>query len=219
MRSQLMTVDEGSAASVSQGRTSEYMGALSLIAGAFSSGGKLLVCGNGGSAADSSHIAGELVKSFEGKRTLDKVAVSSLILAGEERGKKLAGLLEAGLPAISLAADGAVMSAISNDIGPGAIFAQQVMALGFAGDVLLCISTSGESENVINAAITAKAKGMAVIGLMGPDTSTLSKYCDVSLLAQGRSTAQIQSAHQVLYHDLCKDLEAWLIDGAGQRAE
>jgi len=201
---------------VAQGRTSEYMSALSLIAGAFSSGGKMLVCGNGGSAADSSHIAGELVKSFERRRALDERTASSLAIAGGVRGERLAGLLEAGLPVLSLASDPVVMSAIINDIGGEAVFAQQVMALGFAGDVLLCISTSGESENIVNAAIAAKAKGMAVIGLTGPSVSTLSGYCDVSLFTQGPTTAEVQSGHQVIYHGLCRDLEDWLVEGSGR---
>lgn len=179
--------------------------AVKAVCDAFSAGGKLLICGNGGSASDSSHIAGELVKSFEKRHPLADSLSESLKLSGG-RGLRLAMMLERGFPAISLASDGAVMSAITNDIGQDAVFAQQVASLGKMGDVLLCISTSGRSENVVNAAITGRAAGMKVVALTGAD-SELSRLGDISLVSGGTGTADIQSRQQAVYHEMCRRIE------------
>lgn len=179
--------------------------AVKSVCEAFRAGCKLLVCGNGGSAADSSHIAGELVKSFEKKRPLAR-SISEDLKSSGERGLRLAAMLEGGFQAISLASDSAVMSAIANDIGQEAVFAQQVASLGRSGDVLLCISTSGRSENVINAAVTGKAVGMKVISLTGA-VSELSDIADVGLVTGGSGAAEIQSRQQVVYHEICRRIE------------
>jgi len=179
--------------------------AVKSVCEAFRAGRKLLVCGNGGSAADSSHIAGELVKSFEKKRPLAG-SISEDLKSSGERGLRLAAMLEGGFQAISLASDSAVMSAIANDIGQEAVFAQQVASLGRSGDVLLCISTSGRSENVINAAVTGKAVGMKVISLTGA-VSELSDIADVGLVTGGSGAAEIQSRQQVVYHEICRRIE------------
>lgn len=179
--------------------------AVKSVCEAFRAGCKLLVCGNGGSAADSSHIAGELVKSFEKKRPLAG-SISEDLKSSGERGLRLAAMLEGGFQAISLASDSAVMSAIANDIGQEAVFAQQVASLGRSGDVLLCISTSGRSENVINAAVTGKAVGMKVISLTGA-VSELSDIADVGLVTGGSGAAEIQSRQQVVYHEICRRIE------------
>lgn len=188
-----------------------------MLEASFASGGKLLICGNGGSAADSSHLAGELVKSYERRRPLPAKLADVLAHSSFERGPRLAERLHFGLPAISLASDGAVMSAISNDMGSDLVFAQQVIALGKAGDVLLCISTSGSSENVLNAAVAAKASGIKVIGLVGGEDSPLSRLCDLVLSAGEGRTSQIQAAHQKAYHDLCSTIEAHILEGASGR--
>ncbi len=187
------------------------MEASRMLEASFASGGKLLICGNGGSAADSSHLAGELVKSYEHKRPIPAELAEALGKVSSEMGAILAGKLHFGLPAISLASDGAVMSAISNDMGSDMVFAQQVIALGRAGDVLLCISTSGSSENVINAAVAAKAAGMSVIGLLGAAGSPLQCLCDLVLSAGKGRTSEIQAAHQKAYHELCSILESHIL--------
>ncbi len=179
--------------------------AVGAVCGAFAGGSKLLICGNGGSAADSSHIAGELVKSFEKRRPLPEAASQRLKEQGA-LGVRLAALLERGFPAMSLACDGAVMSAIGNDIGQETVFAQQVASLGRKGDVLLCISTSGRSENVINAAVTGRALGMKVISLTGA-ASQLSDLADIVLLSGGAGTAEVQSRQQGIYHEMCRRIE------------
>jgi len=189
--------------------------AVELMERTFKRGGKLLICGNGGSATDASHMAGELVKSFEKKRTLTRRLAENLEGAGGEAGIALSSLLHIGLPAISLAADGAVMSAIANDIGADAIFAQQVFALGNERDLLLCISTSGESKNIINAALTAKALGMKVIGLVGVGNCGLAAYCDLLISAGEGPTASVQALHQAVYHDICRLLEDRLPEWKG----
>lgn len=179
--------------------------AVSAVCGAFAGGNKLLICGNGGSAADSSHIAGELVKSFEKRHPLPE-EISERLKEQGALGLHLAALLERGFPAISLACDGAVMSAIGNDIGQEAVFAQQVASLGREGDVLLCISTSGKSENVIHAAVTGRALGMKVISLTGA-ASQLSDLADIVLVSGGAGTAEIQSRQQGIYHEMCRRIE------------
>lgn len=185
-----------------------------ILEASFASGGKLLICGNGGSAADSSHLAGELVKSYERKRPISTGLANMLVKVSPDKGPRLANGLHFGLPAISLASDGAVMSAISNDMGSDLVFAQQVIALGRAGDVLLCISTSGSSENVICAAVAAKAAGIKVIGLMGAQSSPLRHFCDLALATGAGRTSEIQSAHQRAYHDLCTIIESHILEAS-----
>ncbi|MCL4117967.1 UNVERIFIED_CONTAM: hypothetical protein GTU68_056484 [Idotea baltica] len=138
--------------------------------------GKLLVCGNGGSASDSDHIVGELMKSFSKKQR--------------------------GLPAISLSAHGALISAISNDIGGDFVFAQQVLGYGRKTDVLLAISTSGNSNNVLDACITAKAIDMKVVGLLGETGGKIKSLCDVAICVPAINTAVIQEYHLPVYHAL-----------------
>lgn len=189
--------------------------AVELIERSFKRGGKLLICGNGGSAADSSHMAGELVKSFEKSRAVTRRLAENLENAGGEAGVMLSKLLHIGLPAISLAADGAVISAIANDIGADAIFAQQVFALGNDRDALLCISTSGESQNIIYAALAAKAQGMKVIGLVGSKDCRLASYCNLLIAAGDGPVASVQSEHQHIYHDICRMIEDRLPEWKG----
>jgi D-sedoheptulose 7-phosphate isomerase len=168
---------------------------------------KVLVCGNGGSSSDSDHIVGELMKSFELKRPVDESLKNMLYEISAERGSYLAEKLQQGLPAISLTAHNALVAAVANDTDADLIFAQQVIGYGHAGDVLIAISTSGNSQNVLDAIITAKAKGMAVIGLTGETGGRMKPLCDVLINVPGRRTSFIQELHLPVYHTLCLIIE------------
>lgn len=172
--------------------------AIEAVLAAFRSGSKLLVCGNGGSAADSAHIVGEFVKGFLRKRPLPK-----------EWSQALDGApLQMGLPAIDLTAQGAVISAVANDLGGDLIYAQQVMAYGNPGDVLIGITTSGNAANVAMAARAAHLKGMTVIGMTGETGGKLAKLCDILVNAPETETYLVQEAHIRYYHELCARVEA-----------
>jgi D-sedoheptulose 7-phosphate isomerase len=173
----------------------------------FKGGGKLLVCGNGGSSSDSDHIAGELLKGFEQKRPVTGLMKNELIEFGEERGAYLSEKLQQGLPAISLSAHTALITAVANDTDPDLIFAQQVAGYGNTGDVLIGISTSGNSQNVIDAIITAKAKGMVVIGFTGEKGGKMRSYCDTLINVPGTRTAFIQELHLPVFHAICLTVE------------
>lgn len=134
---------------------------------AFVSGGKLLVCGNGGSSADAGHVVGELMKGFEDDRPLNAEIQNKMFQEFGEQGILLAEKLQQGLPAISLSEHTALITAISNDLGSDLIFAQQVVGYGNSGDILLGLSTSGNAQNVINALMVAKIKGLKTIGMTG----------------------------------------------------
>ena len=174
-----------------------------LIIESYKNSGQLLTCGNGGSCSDADHIVGELMKSFSKKRPLDNDTKESLMAVDEERGALMSTKLEQGLPAISLNAHGALISAISNDIGGDFIFAQQVMGYGRKGDVLLGISTSGSSKNVVDACIAAKAKGLKVIALVGQTGGKMKDYSDVAIRVPSTCTPDIQEFHLPIYHALC----------------
>ena len=168
---------------------------------------KLLLCGNGGSASDAEHIVGELMKSFVHRRSVSQQTKKALIATSSERGAHLAQYLQPALRSISLTSHTALNTAIANDVDSKLIFAQQVFGYGDPLDVLLCISTSGNSENVVNAAITARALKLKTIGLMGKTGGKLQTYCDVSIIVPGQSTAEIQELHLPIYHTLCIMLE------------
>lgn len=172
----------------------------------YSRGNKLLVCGNGGSAADSEHIVGELMKKFKKQRKIQKSVYDELVAFGDD-GKRLADVLEGALPAISLTSHIALSTAFANDKEPSAVFAQQVYALGRRGDTLICISTSGNSENCYLAAITAKAKGIKVASLTGKNESKLSVVSDITIFAPETETFKVQEYHLPIYHALCAMLE------------
>ncbi|OKZ57875.1 MAG: phosphoheptose isomerase, partial [Clostridiales bacterium 44_9] len=147
----------------------------------YENGGKLLIAGNGGSAADSDHIVGELMKGFVKRRPVSAELAEALKQADPERGEELAKKLQGGLPAIALTNHTALSSAFANDVDGMLSYAQQVNGYGKAGDVFLGISTSGNSENVMYAAVTAKAKGLKVIGLTGKTGGKLAKLADVAI--------------------------------------
>jgi D-sedoheptulose 7-phosphate isomerase len=163
-------------------------------------GGKVLLCGNGGSAADADHWSGELLKGFCSKRPLPS----------EERQllpSQLADSLQRGISAIPLGAFPAFSSAFANDVAPELTYAQLVWALGRTGDVLVALSTSGNAQNVNYAAKVAKAKGLATIGLTGAGGGKLAQRCDVIIAVPARETYLVQEMHLPVYHCLSRMLE------------
>lgn len=169
--------------------------------------GKLLIAGNGGSAADSEHIAGELMKRFELPRPVDTEFAERLKEVDPIRGRMLAKNLERSLIAIPLVAHEALTTAYINDVDGLGVFAQQLFGYGRKGDVFLGISTSGNSQNVINATVVARAMGIRVIGLTGADGGELASVADVAVKVPERETYKIQELHIPIYHCWCMMLE------------
>lgn len=181
--------------------------AAELIIETYKNGGKVLVCGNGGSCSDADHIVGELMKSFEGRRPLAKELQEELIRLSPETGKMLAEKLQQGLPAISLTVHQSLITAIANDISGEVIYAQQVVGWGNKGDVLIGLSTSGNSQNVIDAMIVARAKGLKTIGMTGETGGKMREWSDVLINVPQRRTAYVQELHLPVYHALCMMVE------------
>lgn len=161
-----------------------------LIASAFAAGRKLLICGNGGSAADAQHVAGEFVNQFLAK------------------GRR-------ALPALALTTDGGVLTCVANDTGFERVFARQVEAFGGGGDVLLAITTSGNSPNVVAAAETARALGMKVVGLLGRDGGRVRPLCDLALVVAADDTQRVQETHNLIGHVLCHLVELEMFPAGG----
>ena len=170
-------------------------------------GGKLLVTGNGGSAADSEHIVGELMKAFVNPRRLDDEYARALVETDLVLGKVLSENLQGALPAIALDGHLALSTAYMNDCEPLLCFAQQINGFGNTGDVFWGISTSGNSKNILFAAVAAKAKGMKVVGLTGLKESRLSQLADVCIRVPETETYMIQELHLPVYHTSCLMLE------------
>lgn len=185
----------------------EINDAFDILKESYSHGGKLLIAGNGGSASDAEHIVGELMKSFKLARKLPEEYTQKLKEVNKDYGEVLANNLQGALPAIALDGHFALTTAYMNDCEPLLCFAQQVNGFGNSGDVLLGISTSGNSKNVLYAATVAKAKGMKVIGLTGQKDSKLSELADVTIQAPNTETYMIQELHLPIYHCLCLMLE------------
>ena len=179
--------------------------AFEILVAAYKSGNKLLVCGNGGSAADSEHIVGELMKSFLKRRPLPAKDVAKLEAAG---GNEIARRLQGTLAAISLPSQMSLLTATANDGDFEMVFAQQVYGLGRPGDVLLAISTSGGSKNVCNAVIVAKAFGLKSIALTGQSGGDLAPLADVAIKVPTDDVAEIQELHLPVYHWISTELEA-----------
>lgn len=190
-----------------ESQRSNILDAVNILTKCFANGGKLLVAGNGGSAADSEHIVGELMKGFENSRTLSEEEKSRLMKIDSEMGATLAENLQCALPAIALDGHPALSSAYLNDCEPLLCFAQQVNGYGAGNDVFLAISTSGNSKNILYAAVVAKAKGMKIIGLTGANDSRLSELADVTIRSTQTRTFMIQEHHLPIYHCICLMLE------------
>ena len=184
----------------------DILTATELLIGSYENGGKLLVCGNGGSAADSLHIVGELMKSFCNKRILPKENRKKLSEYGED-GKRLADSLQGALPAVSLINESSLSTAFLNDVNPEMVFAQQVFGLGKKGDILLGISTSGNAKNVHYASIAAKSKELHVLSLTGKDGGLMQQISDVTITVPESETYKIQELHLPIYHAICRALE------------
>lgn len=185
----------------------DIVAAYLLLEESYENGGKLLVAGNGGSAADAEHIVGELMKGFKLPRKPEADFAEKLVEENQGLGSVLAENLQGALPAIALDGHPALSTAYMNDCEPLLCFAQQVNGYGKSGDVFLGISTSGNSKNVLYAATTAHAKGMKVIGLTGAKDSKLKDMSDVCIKAPQTETYMIQELHLPIYHCLCLMLE------------
>ena len=168
---------------------------------------KLLIAGNGGSAADSEHIVGELMKRFKIQRSIPSDFAKKLKEIDQTRGADLANNLERGLMAIPLVAHEALTTAYINDVDGLGVFAQQLYGFARLGDVFLGISTSGNSKNIMSAAVVAKALGIKVVGLTGKDGGELVKMADVTIRVPETETYMIQELHLPVYHCLCLMLE------------
>lgn len=166
----------------------------------FKNEGKLLLCGNGGSCADCEHIAGELVKQFSKERPLSPKLTEKL-------GPELSSELHGGLPALSLPSMIGFHTAFNNDNNPEFAFAQQVIAFGKPNDILLGISTSGNSKNILQATRVARALGLTTISLTGSDGGTLAPISDISIKAPAQNVAKVQELHLPIYHAICKFVE------------
>ena len=186
---------------------SGLLDAYALLQGAFESGGKLLLCGNGGSAADADHIVGELMKGFLKRRPLP-AEERALLDDTPDMPAGFADRLQGALPALSLNTHGALLSAYANDVDASMVYAQQVWALGQGGDALLALSTSGNSRNVVNAVHAARAKGLRTLAITGEKESALSALCDVTLRLPSTETYRVQEYTLPVYHALCALLEA-----------
>ena len=183
-----------------------------IIIKSFESGGKLLLCGNGGSCADCDHIVGELMKGFLSKRCLSDEQKAQMIKNADYINKDWLEQLQGGLPAISLPSATALNMAFCNDVNPELLYAQQLMSLAKKEDVLFCISTSGNSKNVYAAAVVGKALGITVVALTGESGGKLKDVADVCICAPETETYKIQELHLPIYHYLCAEVEKHFFD-------
>lgn len=187
---------------------SDIVAAFELLASTYQGGGKVLVCGNGGSAADAEHVVGELMKTMVTSRRLsapERRAFQDKVPGAT--GEYLSEHLEGALPAISLGAHSALTTAIQNDTAGDMAFAQQVYGYGRPGDLLWAFSTSGRSTNVVLAAATATGIGMRVLTFTGEADSPLAGLATVAVKAPARNTPDIQELHLPIYHAVCEALE------------
>jgi len=178
----------------------EIAKAFDILLTCYRDGGKVLTCGNGGSAADAEHIVGELLKKFRKHRDIDACVAAKLP-------PDLVAKLEGALPAVSLVSMSGIMTAFANDVAWETAFAQQVLGLGRQGDVLIALSTSGNSANCVNAALVAKAKGVNVIAMTGGKRGKLGEIADATIAVPELETYKIQELHLPVYHALCAALE------------
>lgn len=186
---------------------SSIASALATLTDTFANGHKLLICGNGGSAADAEHMVGELMKGFKLPRKLPQELQAKLLHTCPDCADYLVKNLQQALPACSLVSQTALSTAFSNDQSPDLAFAQQVLGYGQAGDCLLGITTSGNSQNVIYAAQIARTLGMKVIGLTGNRYGAIVKLSDTAIEVPEKETFKIQELHLPVYHALCAALE------------
>ncbi len=190
----------------------EITEAAGIIISSYKRGGKLLICGNGGSSSDSGHIAGELMKGFVKKRPLDNSLQEKIKELSLEYGEMLSENLQQGLPAISLSAHNDLMTAIINDLDGDLVFAQQVTGYGKEGDVLLGLSSSGNSKDILYALIIARAMGLKTIGMTGSSGGKMREVCDVLINVPESATYLVQELHMPVYHTICLMVEEELFN-------
>ena len=181
--------------------------AFTVLKECYKNDGKVLACGNGGSAADCEHIVGELMKGFKLSRPITNEYYEKIESLYHGEGDYFYQGLQGALPAISLVSHTALLTAFVNDVDPDMIFAQQVLGYGKSGDVLIAMSTSGNSKNVVNAAKIAKTLGMKVIGFTGQNGGKLKEICDVLIDVPSTETYRVQEYHLPVYHALCAMVE------------
>ena len=179
---------------------SEIAKAFDILLACYRGGGKVLTCGNGGSAADAEHIVGELLKKFRKHRAVDAAVAAKLP-------PELTAKLEGALPAVSLVSMSGILTAFANDVAWETAFAQQVLGLGRPGDVLVALSTSGNSANCVDAALVARAKGMKVVAMTGAGGGRLGELADAAVKVPETETFKIQELHLPVYHALCAAVE------------
>lgn len=185
----------------------DILKAYNILKDSFKAGGKLLVAGNGGSASDSEHIVGELMKGFVLPRKLEQTYLEKLVEVDEKMGKELGEKLQGALPAIALVGHAALSTAYLNDVDPLLGFAQQVNGYGMENDVFFGITTSGNSKNILYANAVARAKGLKTIALTGKDGGKIRELVDVAIIVPETETYKIQELHLPIYHCLCLMLE------------
>ncbi len=185
----------------------EIQQAITILEATFRTGGKLLICGNGGSASDCEHIAGELMKSFRRPRALPEESRHAFVEAFSADGIYLADHLQGALPAIPLGSHSALTTAIANDVAAEMIFAQQVYGYGNPRDALLGISTSGSARNVIRALQVGRVMGIRCIGLTGASGGAFPELCDITICVPAATVADVQERHLPIYHAICSVLE------------
>ena len=178
-----------------------------MLEGCFAAGKKLLLCGNGGSAADSLHIVGELMKGNYLKRPVPVGLRAKLLAQYPDEGGYLADHLQGALPAISLASETSLVTAFINDVAADMVYAQQVYGYGTPEDVLIGLSTSGSSANVLNALKVARALGLHTLGFTGAQGGAMNGACEVLVRVPWQQTPDIQERHEAIYHALCAQLE------------
>lgn len=190
----------------------DIMKTYEILQDCYENNGKLLIAGNGGSAADSEHIVGELMKGFKNPRKLNDKFSEDLVSVDKELGEILGDKLQGSLPAIALDGHPALTTAFMNDCEPLLCFAQQINGLGKNGDVFWGITTSGNSKNILYAATVARAKGMKIIGLTGKKESRMSELSDVCIRVPETETYMVQELHLPVYHCLCLMLEDYFFN-------
>ncbi|MBR6052131.1 MAG: SIS domain-containing protein [Clostridia bacterium] len=186
---------------------SDIRSALEALVSSVRAGGTILLCGNGGSAADCEHIAGELLKGFLSRRKMSDCTAAKFRSALGDGASEYVEKLQGGIPAVSLPSQAGVLTAYSNDVDAEFMYAQLVYAYAKENDVLVTISTSGNSHNCVRAAETAKALGIKTVALTGANESRLSQICDVTVRVPETETFKVQEYHLPVYHCLCAAME------------
>lgn len=187
-----------------------------LLNGCYQWKGMVMTCGNGGSAADSEHMVGELMKGFRLKRPLPDSETARMRKLFTEDGDYIGQHLQGALPSISLASNIPLITALANDVAADMVYAQQVYGYGKRGDVLICFSTSGNSMNIIRAIQVAKSMDIDVIGFTGGDGGRMKEICDVTIIVPESSTPEIQELHLPVYHAICMQLEEDFFNSHGK---